>query len=109
MEIINEIFVFIKQNNDFLHISRTGYFEHIFAGFLIGGLISYLYFKKTDQILKSIFIGISTAFFTGLLKEYVDPLLGGSKDKLDLIYTVLGSIIGVTIFILMTYRKKLRT
>lgn len=106
MEIIKKILEYIKENNGFLHITQTGYFEHFIVGILIGGLISYLYFEKTYNKFKSIFLGISTAFFIGLLKEYVDPLLGGDIDKLDLIYTVLGSITGAAIFLLKTYAQK---
>ena len=97
---IRNIFDFIHRVEGFLQISRNGYFEHSVVGLLIGGLISYLVFEKTNHKLKSIVIGMSLAFLIGLAKEYIDPLFGGNKDKFDLMYTVLGSIVGVVIFLL---------
>ena len=109
MEIIKTILGYFKQILEILSISDTGYFEHFIVGFIISGLISHLYFEKTYHKFKSIFLGLSTAFFVGLLKEYVDPLIGGDKDKLDLIYTILGSITGAIIFLLITYVQKKKT
>lgn len=108
MEIINILVELINNIIEALRISENGHVEHFIVGGLIGGLISHLYFDKTHHILKSIFLGVSTAFFVGLLKEYADPLIGGDKNKLDLIYTFLGSIIGVTLFLLNTYFQKKR-
>jgi hypothetical protein len=96
----DNIFDFIHRVEGFLQISRNGYFEHSVVGLLIGGLISYLVFEKTNHKLKSIVFGMSLAFLIGLAKEYIDPLFGGNKDKFDLMYTVLGSIVGVVIFLL---------
>ncbi len=91
-----------------MQISRSGYVEHFVVGSLIGGLISYLAFDKTNHKLKSIVFAISLAFLIGLAKEYIDPLVGGDKDKFDLIYTVLGSITGVILFLLYTALHKKR-
>lgn len=106
MEIIKKILGYFKQILEILTISDTGYFEHFIVGLVIGGLISHLYFEKTYHKFKSIFLGLSAAFFLALFKEYVDPLIGGDKNKLDLIYTILGSISGATIFLLNTYIQK---
>jgi glycopeptide antibiotics resistance protein len=65
-----------------------------------------LAFEKSNHKLKSIAFGISLAFFIGLAKEYIDPLLGGDKDKFDLIYTVLGSLAGAVLFLGYTSLKK---
>ena len=108
MEIINSLLELINNITEVLRISENGHVEHFIVGGLIGGLISYLYYEKTHHIFKSIFLAISIAFFIGLLKEYVDPLIGGDKNKLDLIYTILGSITGVTLFLLNTYFQKKR-
>ncbi len=103
MEIIKEILSFINRIQGLLHVSNTGYFEHFIVGVIITGLISYLSFDSSNNWFKSIFIGIITAFAGGLLKEYIDPIIGGDKDKLDLIFTVLGGVFGAMLFLLMTY------
>lgn len=108
MEILKNIFELIQQIEGFLQISKTGHFEHFIVGSLIGGLISYLYFEKTNHRLKSMVFGISLGFFIGLLKEFIDPIIGGDKNKLDLIYTFLGSMTGALLFLLNSLvRKKL--
>ncbi len=63
-------------------------------------------FEKTNHKLKSIFFGISLAFLIGLAKEYIDPILGGNKDKLDFIYTVLGGFVGAILFLLKSSFNK---
>ncbi len=91
-----------------MQISENGYVEHFIVGSLIGGLISYLIFEKTNHKLKSIIFGISVAFLIGLAKEYIDPIFGGQKDKFDLIYTILGSIVGAILFLINNYIQQKR-
>lgn len=106
METLKEIFFFINRLDGYVQVTHTGYAEHFIVGSLIGGLIAYLYFEKTNNKFKSVVLGISTAFAVGLAKEYLDPLVGGDKSKLDLIYTILGSFAGVVIFLLTSFLKK---
>ena len=66
-----------------MHISDNGYFAHFNVGFLIGGLVSYLIFKKTGNKIKSLVFGILIATFFGVGKELIDPYLGRDVDLLD--------------------------
>ena len=106
MEIFKKLFALINRIEGYFQISQTGYVEHFIIGALIAGLIAFLYFDKTKNALKSVVLGITTAFFVGLIKEYVDPLVGGDKDKMDLIFTILGSFSGVILFFLFSFIKK---
>ena len=81
------------------HVSKDGYFAHFNVGLLIGGLVSYLIFKKTGNKIKSLVFGILIATFVGIVKEVIDPYVGRSLDKNDLIYTVLGGVVGSLIFL----------
>ncbi len=80
-------------------MSVTGYFEHFIVGLLIGGLVSYLIFKKTCNKIKSFVFGILISTLIGTLKEVIDPYLRGNVDKYDLIYTFLGSVVGSVIIL----------
>ena len=107
MEIIKKIFGYVRELQEFLKITKDGYYEHLIVGLLIACLISHVYFEKTPDKFKSIFIGISTAFFVGILKECYDFTIFGSDFSIaDVFYTVLGSIIGSAIFLLKTYVQK---
>ena len=75
-------------------MSEDGYFAHFNVGFLIGGLVSYLIFKNTGNKIKSLVFGILVATFFGVGKELIDPYLGRNVDIYDLIYTVLGGVVG---------------
>ena len=81
------------------HLSKDGYFAHFNVGFLIGGLVSHLIFKKTGSKIKSLVFGILIATFFGVGKELIDPYLGRNVDLLDLIYTVLGGVVGSLIIL----------
>ena len=80
-------------------MSKDGYFAHFNVGLLIGGLVSYLIFKKTGNKIKSLVFGILIATFFGVGKEVIDPYLGRNVDLLDLIYTVLGGVVGSLIIL----------
>jgi VanZ family protein len=80
-------------------VSKDVYFAHFNVGFLIGGLVSYLIFKKTGNKIKSLVFGILIATFFGVGKEVIDPYLGRNVDLLDLIYTVLGGVVGSVIIL----------
>ena len=79
------------------HVSENGYFAHFNVGFLIGGLVFYLIFKKTGSKIKPLVFGILIATFFGVGKELIDPYLGRNVDIYDLIYTVLGGVVGSVI------------
>ena len=81
-------------------MSEDGYFAHFNVGLLIGGLISYLIFKKTGNKIRSLVFGILIASFVGIVKEVIDPYVGRSLDKNDLIYTVLGGVVGSLIILI---------
>ena len=81
------------------HVSEDGYFAHFNVGFLIGGLASYFIFKKTGNKIKSLVFGILIATFFGVGKELIDPYLGRNVDLLDLIYTILGGVVGSVIIL----------
>ncbi len=51
----------------------------------------------------AMFTAIVITSLIGLFKELIDPYLRGSRDKLDLTFTVLGGIIGA--FGLLIYDK----
>ena len=82
------------------HVSKDGYFAHFNVGLLIGGLVSYLTFKKTGNKIKSFVFGILITTLIGIIKEVIDPYLGGNLDKYDLIYTFLGSVVGSLLILL---------
>ncbi|MDN3641654.1 hypothetical protein QWY87_03010 [Lutimonas halocynthiae] len=77
-----------------MQVTRNGYVEHFIGGILIGAIVSYFVFKKTHIIWVALFFGIVTSSFIGLAKELIDPYLRGDRDKLDLIFTSLGGILG---------------
>ena len=80
-------------------ISDSGHPEHFIAGFLVGGITSYIVFKKTDNKLKAWLIGAGAATVLGLAKEAIDPLIGRKRSSQDLGYTILGGAIGASIVI----------
>ncbi|WP_290288062.1 hypothetical protein [Lutimonas halocynthiae] len=84
----------IRKIESFLQVTRNGYVEHFIGGILIGAIVSYFVFKKTHIIWVALFFGIVTSSFIGLAKELIDPYLRGDRDKLDLIFTSLGGILG---------------
>ncbi len=90
--------------------SEKGHPEHVIAGTLIGGVTSYLVYKKTNNKFKSWLIGFGTATAAGLLKEILDPaLLSGVNSKEDAYYSALGGAIGASIVIPLKKRKSKKT
>ncbi len=91
-----------------MDVSDDGYFAHFNVGLLIGGLVSYLIFKKTGNKIKSLVFGILIATIFGVGKEVIDPYLGRNVDIYDLIYTVLGGVVGSLIILIKnSYWRKL--
>ena len=82
-----------------MHVSDAGYFAHFNVGLLISSLVSYLIFKKTGNKIKSLVFGILIATLIGIVKELFDPYIGRSLDKYDLIYTILGGVVGSLIIL----------
>jgi len=87
-------------------ISETGHPEHFIYGTVISGITSYLVFKKTDNKVKSWFIGFGAAATAGLLKEAIDPSIDGKRSAEDFGYSVLGGAVGASIVIPLKYKKK---
>lgn len=86
--------------------SDDGHPEHIISGAIIGGTISYLVFKKTDNKFKAWLIGFGSAALIGYLKELVDPKwFNGVKSDKDFGYSVLGGAIGASIVIPLKKKK----
>ena len=90
----------IRKVESFLQVTHTGYAEHFIGGIIIGAIVSYLVFKKTNMIWVALFFGIVASSFLGLAKELIDPYMRGDRDKLDLIFTSLGGILGAMSFVL---------
>ena len=101
MEFLSFIFVI----GALIQIIAVGYVLHIIAGLMIGGLISYLILKKTNNKIKSFLIGVFMATFIGFLKEVIDPSIGRHRDRIDIVYTIIGGIVGSGTTILLN--KKL--
>ena len=100
------LFTFCLQVNAQPIISDDGHPEHIIAGMVIGGGVSYLVYKKTNNKFKAWLIGASTAAAVGYLKEAVDPKwFGGVKSDKDFGYSALGGVIGASIVIPLKSRK----
>ena len=95
----------ILKIESFLQVTHNGYVEHFIGGIIIGAIVSYFVFKKTNMIWVALFFGIVTTSFLGLAKELIDPYMRGSRDKLDLIFTVLGGTIGALALLLIQKTK----
>ncbi|MCB0610235.1 MAG: hypothetical protein H6562_04165 [Lewinellaceae bacterium] len=87
-------------------ISRNGYPEHFAAGMIIGGTVSYLTYRKTDNKLKSMAFGFLATVGVGALKEIADPIVfNGTRSWKDFGYTALGGVVGVSIVLPLKSRK----
>ena len=95
----------IRKIESLLQITPTGYTEHFIGGITIAAIVSYFVFKKTNIIWVALFFGIVTVSFLGLAKELIDPYMRGNRDKLDLIFTVLGGAIGAPALLLIQKTK----
>ncbi len=87
-------------------VSETGHPEHFIYGTVISGITSYLVFKKTDNKVKSWFIGFGAAAVAGFLKEAIDPAIGGTRSAEDFGYSVLGGAVGASIVIPLKSKKQ---
>ena len=65
---------------------------HLFAGFLVGVIATYL--------LNNPFLGTATSVIAALAKEIYDELKYGGLDITDMLYTVIGGILGSIIIFL---------
>ena len=100
------VFFFYLSINAQPIISNDGHPEHMIAGAIIGGGVSYLVYEKTNNKFKASLIGASTAAAVGYLKEAVDPKwFGGVKSDKDFGYSALGGVIGASIVIPLKRRK----
>ena len=91
-------------------ISDDGHPEHIIAGAVIGGTVSYFAYKKTGNKFKAWLIGAASATAIGYLKEAVDPKwFNGIKSDKDFGYSALGGVIGASIVIPLKKRKPKET
>ena len=96
---------FYIQSNSQPVISDDGHPEHIIAGAIIGGGVSYLVYRKTGNKLKSWLIGAATATAIGYAKEALDPSFGQIKSDKDFGYSALGGVIGASIVLPLRKRK----
>jgi hypothetical protein len=83
--------------------------EHFIAGFVFGGAASFFVFKKTNNKFKAWLIGTGTAVVIGLVKEAIDPSIGGERSAEDFAYTVLGGAVGASIVIPLKKSKPKKT
>ena len=88
------------------HYLGHGYPAHFIIGALIAGVVFYWVYKKTTSHLKSWIIAIVLVSAIGLAKELIDPYFWRQRDKIDLVITILGGIIGAGIVVLF---KKYKT
>ena len=95
-------FINIKNWTQFM---ANGYPSHFVIGALIGGLIFHLVYKKPANHLKSWIIALAIVTTIGLAKEIIDPYMGRQRDKIDLVITILGGIIGAGIIVLFKKNK----
>ncbi len=87
-------------------ISKNGYPEHFVAGMIIGGTVSYLTFRKTDNKVKSMAFGFLATVSIGALKEWADPVIfNGTRSWKDFQYTALGGVVGVSIVLPLRSRR----
>jgi len=104
------LFAFCLSINSQPIISEKGHPEHIIAGAVIGGTVSYFVYKKTNNKFKAWLIGAATASAVGYLKEAVDPKwFNGVKSSKDYGYTALGGVIGAGVVIPLKRRKPKET
>ncbi len=86
-------------------ISNRGHPEHFVGGMIIGGVTSYLVYKKTNNKFKSWAIGTGAAAVIGLAKELIDPSFGRESSGADFGYTLLGGAIGASIVFPLKNKK----
>lgn len=86
-------------------IMKNGYPSHFIIGALIGFLIFHYVYKKTANMVKSWIIAVFIVSAIGLVKELIDPHFWRQRDKIDLVVTILGGIIGVGIVVLFKKNK----
>jgi hypothetical protein len=86
-------------------ITNDGHTEHFVAGVLISGTVSYFVYKKTENKWKAYLIGAGSAIATGLLKEFIDPYIGGQRTFEDFAYSSLGGFVGASIVIPLKPKK----
>jgi len=90
--------------------SENGHPEHFIVGAIVGGGVSYLVYKKTDNKLKAWLIGAGTAAALGYLKEAVDPKwFNRVRSSKDFGYSALGGVVGASIVIPLKQRKPKKT
>jgi len=104
------LFAFYLQVNSQPIISDKGHPEHIIAGAIVGGTVSYFVYKKTNNKFKAWLIGAATASAVGYLKEAVDPKwFNGVRSNKDFGFTSLGGVIGASIVIPLKQKKTKKT
>ncbi len=108
--VLGLLLVFYLQVNSQPIISDKGHPEHLIAGAIIGGTVSYLVYKKTNNKFKAWLIGAATASAVGYLKEAVDPKwFNGVRSSKDFGFTTLGGVIGASIVIPLKQKKPKET
>jgi len=95
-------FIYIKNWTQFM---ANGYASHFIIGVLIGPLVFHLLYKKPANHLKSWIVALAIVTIIGLIKEIIDPYMGRQRDKIDLVITILGGLIGTGIVVLFKKNK----
>lgn len=105
MKRLTIVFVFFYSISMHSQFSENGHPEHFIGGMIIGGVTSYLVYKKTNNKWKSWAIGTGAATIIGLAKELIDPYIGRNRNGTDFKYTVLGGAIGASIVFPLKKKK----
>ncbi len=105
MKMLVIVFFFFFCISSQAQFTDNGHPEHFIGGMIIGGVTSYIVYKKTGHKLKSWAIGAGAATLIGLTKELIDPAIGRKRSGADFGYTVLGGVIGASIVFPLKNKK----
>ena len=105
MKILVLVFIFLCSIPTQAQFTDHGYPEHFIGGMIIGGVTSFIVYKKTNNKFKSWAIGTGAATLIGLAKELIDPSIGRERNEADFGYTVLGGAIGASIVFPLKNKK----
>ena len=91
-------------------ISEKGHPEHFVGGIAIGAVTTHLVWDKVKHPVKAWTYGIMITSATAGLKEWVDPKwFGGTRSSKDFLYTLLGGIVGATVVVSLSTKRKNRS
>ncbi len=105
MKMLVIVFFFFYCISTHAQFTDSGHPEHFISGMIVGGVTSYIVYKKTGNKLKSWVIGTGAATLIGLAKELIDPAIGRKRSGADFGYSVLGGAIGASIVFPLKKKK----